>query len=130
MRRITKILLLLLVVFGISFSLSWGQTDPNEWTVTYSTNIAQTNQIVVSAPTAYVSLYITDIVIANGATAGEITLLNGSSGPVIWRVYVGVNTTYAISLKTPIKLLPAVGLFLTSTSVTTHSVTICGNKKL
>lgn len=130
MLRITRILLFLFVVLGITFTLCWGAATPDEWSVTYSTNVAQTNKIVVSTPTATVALYITDIVIANGATAGQITLLDGIGGSVIWNVFLGVNGPFGISLKTPIRLTANKPLCITSTTVTTHSVTINGFRKI
>lgn len=131
MGRITRVLVFLLLVLGITFSLCWGAAVPDEWSVTYSTNIAQTNKIVVSTPTATVALYITDIVIANGATAGNIKLLDGFTGTVIWNVYLAVNTTSpAIGLTTPIRLTVGKPVCMTSTTVTTHSVTINGIRKV
>lgn len=122
MKKMLVILLFLLALLAGS-KLCWAQ---NEWTITYSTNAAQTNYVLKAAPVTGLCLYITDILITNGATAGEIKLLNGSGGTVIWRVYLPVNGFCVISLITPIKLTAATALCLTSVTVTTHGVTING----
>lgn len=100
---------------------------PNLWTITpaaYSS--AQTNTSVKGAPGANLSLYITDIFVSNGATAGIITLLDGSGGTVIFRAYTAINGGAVLNLMTPIRLTPNTALCITSTTVTTHSVTISG----
>lgn len=87
---------------------------------------AQTNTSVQAAPGAGLSLYITDIVISNGATAGNITLLDGSGGTVKFEVYPAINGGVSISLRQPIRLTANTALCITSTTVTTHSVNIGG----
>lgn len=87
---------------------------------------AQTNTSVQAAPGAGLSLYITDIVISNGATAGNITLLDGSAGTVKFEIYPAINGGVSISLRQPIRLTANTALCITSTTVTTHSVNIGG----
>lgn len=87
---------------------------------------AQTNTSVQAAPGASLSLYITDIVISNGATAGKITLLDGSGGTVKFSIYPAINGGAAVSLKQPIRLTANTALCITSTTVTTHSVNVGG----
>lgn len=87
---------------------------------------AQTNTSVKAAPGASLSLYITDIVISNGATAGNITLLDGSGGTVVFEIYPAINGGCTISLRNPIRLTANTALCITSTTVTTHSVNIGG----
>lgn len=87
---------------------------------------AQTNASVQAAPGAGLSLYINDIVISNGATAGNITLLDGSGGTVKFEIYPAINGGVSISLKQPIRLTANTALCITSTTVTTHSVNIGG----
>lgn len=100
---------------------------PNLWTVTPSAySSAQTNAEVKAAPGANLSLYITDIFVSNGATAGIITLLDGSGGTVKFRAYCAVNGGAVLNLATPIRLTANTALCITSTTVTTHSVTISG----
>jgi hypothetical protein len=87
---------------------------------------AQTNATVQAAPGAGLKLYITDIMISNGATAGNITLLDGSGGTVIWEIYTAINGGCVANFKTPIVLTANTLLAITSTTVTTHSVAIQG----
>ena len=86
---------------------------------------AQTNATVKAAPGAG-SLYITDIFLSNGAVAGNVTLLNGSGGAVLWECYPGINGGASFHPKNPIKLTATTLLAITSTSCTTHSLTVCG----
>jgi hypothetical protein len=87
---------------------------------------AQTNATVQAAPGASLKLYITDIMISNGATAGNITLLDGSGGTVIWEIYTAINGGCVANFRTPIVLTANTLLAITSTTVTTHSVAIQG----
>ncbi len=87
---------------------------------------AQTNATVQAAPGAGLKLYITDIVISNGATAGNITLLDGSGGTVIFEIYPAINGGASTNLRTPIALTANTLLAITSTTVTTHSVMVNG----
>lgn len=86
---------------------------------------AQTNATVQAAPGAG-SLYITDIIVSNGATAGKITLLDGSGGTVKFTCYPGINGGLTHRFVNPIKLTATTLLAITSTTVTTHSVTVNG----
>jgi len=87
---------------------------------------AQTNATVQAAPGAGLKLYITDIMISNGATAGNITLLDGSGGTVIWEIYPAIAGGCVANFKTPIVLTANTLLAITSTTVTTHSVAVQG----
>lgn len=102
------------------------QTHPRFWHVSADYASAQTNVSVKASPGASLSLYITDIQISNGATAGNITLLDGSGGTVLYEVYPAINGGAVLSLRSPIKLTAATALCLTSTSCTTHSVFVSG----
>lgn len=102
-------------------------THPNFWTTNTQTYAgAQTNTSLVAAPGAGLSLYITDIVFSNGATAGIITLLDGSGGTEKAGGYFAINGGMVWPINTPIKLTANTALCLTSTSVTTHKVTVNG----
>jgi hypothetical protein len=101
-------------------------THPNYWSVSADYAEAQTNTSVKAAPGAGLSLYITDILISNGATAGNITLLDGSGGTVKFEIYPAINGGATTNLRTPIKLTANTALCITSTTVTTHSITING----
>lgn len=101
-------------------------THPNYWDVSADYAAAQTNATIKAAPGASLSLYITDILISNGATAGNITLLDGSGGTVKWEIYPAANGGCVSNLRSPIKLTANTLLAVTSATVTTHSVTITG----
>jgi hypothetical protein len=87
---------------------------------------AQTNATVQAAPGANLSLYITDVVISNGATAGNITLLDGSGGTVLLEIYPAINGGVSHTFHTPLRLTANTLLAITSTTVTTHSVMVSG----
>ena len=100
------------------------QTHPRGTTVSADYASAQTNVSVIAAPGASLSIYITDIQLSNGATAGNVTLLDGSGGTVKWEAYPAINGGAVLNLRQPIKLTANTALCLTSTSVTTHSIFI------
>ncbi len=100
-------------------------THPDYWDVSVDYASAQTNTTVRAAPGAG-SLYITDILCSNGAVAGNITLLDGSGGTVLWELYPAINGGATQSFRSPIKLTATTLLAITSTTVTTHTLTICG----
>lgn len=102
------------------------QTHPRFFRASADYASAQTNASVVAAPGASLSLYITDIIISNGATAGNITLLDGSGGTVVLELYPAANGGLAHSFRNPIKLTANTALCITSTTVTTHTVTVTG----
>lgn len=102
------------------------QTHPRFWHVSADYASAQTNTSVKAAPGASLSLYITDISISNGATAGNITLLDGSGGTVLYEIYPAVNGGATLSLRNPIKLTANMACCITSSTVTTHSVFLSG----
>lgn len=102
------------------------QTHPRFWHVSADYASAQTNVSVKAAPGAGLSLYITDLTISNGATAGNITLLDGSGGTVLYKIYPGITGGVDKQLRSPIKLTANTALCLTSTSCTTHSIFVSG----
>lgn len=99
---------------------------PRFWHVSADYASAQTNATVKAAPGASLSLYITDISISNGATAGNITLLDGSGGTVLYEIYPAINGGATLNLKNPIRLTANTALCITSTTVTTHAVFVAG----
>lgn len=100
------------------------QTHPRGTTVSADYASAQTNTSVIAAPGASLSIYITDIQLSNGATAGNVTLLDGSGGTVKWEAYPAINGGAVLNLRQPIKLTANTALCITSTTVTTHSIFI------
>ena len=101
-------------------------SHPMFWHVSADYASAQTNATVKAAPGAGLKLYVTDVIISNGATAGNITLLDGSGGTVLLELYPAINGGMTHSFRNPIALTANTLLAITSTTVTTHSVTISG----
>ena len=99
---------------------------PNHWSASTDYSVAQTNATVKASPGVGLKLYITDVIISNGATAGNITLLDGSGGTVLLEAYPAVNGGLCKEFKTPITLTADTLLAITSTTVTTHSITVSG----
>lgn len=104
-------------------------THPNSWEAKDNQAAPQTNKLLVLAPGVGLSLYITDIILSNGATVGTIKLLEDIGGApveIMPDLYFAVNGGAIINLNTEIKLSANVSLGYTSTSVTTHSVKLLG----
>lgn len=102
---------------------------PNLWRVNENHSSAQTNNQLKAAPGSGLSLYITDIIISNGATAGSVQLVEDEggtpatiAGPYYFSITGGMNPP----LQTPIRLTADKSLGFTSTGVTTHTITIIG----
>ncbi|HET8699771.1 MAG TPA: hypothetical protein VFO94_19965, partial [Gammaproteobacteria bacterium] len=89
------------------------QHHPRGFFVSADYSAAQTNASVKAAPGAGLKLYITDIIISNGATAGNVTLLDGSGGTVLFELYPAINGGVSISLKQPIVLTANTALCIT-----------------
>lgn len=89
---------------------------------------AQTANELVAAPGASTQLCITDIIVSNGATAGVVKLVENTGTPVdiFEDIYVGVNGGAVIPLQTPLCITTNTNLGFTSTTVTTHSVSVLG----
>lgn len=102
------------------------ETHPRLFRASADYASAQTNATVQAAPGASLSLYITDVIISNGATAGNITLLDGSGGTVLLEIYPAINGGMTHSFRNPLRLTANTLLAITSTTVTTHSVTVTG----
>jgi hypothetical protein len=98
----------------------------SRWQTQHSETEAQTNHSIQAAPGAGVSLYITDVVVSNGATAGEVKLLDGSGGTVLLHLFPAIGGGAALHFRTPLKLTANTALCLTSVTVTTHAVTVTG----
>lgn len=102
---------------------------PNLWRASENHATAQTNNELRAAPGAGLSLYITDIIISNGATAGDIKIVEDTGGtPVdlLENLYVAINGGAVINLATPIRVTANKNVGFTSATVTTHSVTLAG----
>ncbi len=98
---------------------------PNAWSASLDYSGAQTNATLKAAPPANRRLVITWLVISNGAVAGNITLLDGSGGSVLFEVYPAINGGVALD-NLHIELTAATLLAITSTTVTTHAINVGG----
>jgi len=98
------------------------------WSATDTQAAAQTDTALQATPGAGLSLYVTDIIISNGATAGTVKLVEhtASAADIVELMYFAINGGCVINLKTPIKLTANKDLGYTSATVTTHSITVCG----
>ena len=99
---------------------------PNYWRALGDYGSAQTNATLKAAPGVGLKLYITDVIISNGATAGEIALLDGSGGSKIFSIHPAANGGAAHSFRTPLALTANTLLAVTSVTVTTHDITVSG----
>lgn len=102
---------------------------PNAWKVNENHVTAQTNNQLKAAPGANLSFYITDIIISNGATAGTVKLVEdegGTPADIFGPYYFAVNGGICKRFATPIRMTANKSLGFTSTSVTTHTVTVVG----
>ncbi|MHA2063734.1 MAG: hypothetical protein ACXABY_05045 [Candidatus Thorarchaeota archaeon] len=104
-------------------------SHPNLWDATENNATAQTNNQLKAAPGAGLSLYITDIIISNGATAGSVKIVEDTAGTPVDRIeemYFAANGGISKRFETPIKITANTDVGFTSTTVTTHSVTLSG----
>jgi hypothetical protein len=87
---------------------------------------AQTDTQLVAAPASGLSIYVTDIVISNGATAGTVIIEEdtASAKTAKFKLYPGINGGCALHFNQPIKLTAEKNLGVLSATVTTHSVLI------
>lgn len=102
---------------------------PNAWTLFEDHTTAQTNNQLKAAPGANLSLYITDVVVSNGATAGSIKLVEDEGGTPVQisqTIYMAINGGAVIHWNTPKRLTANKTLGFTSTTVTTHSIEVHG----
>lgn len=102
---------------------------PNLWKVNENHSSAQTNNQLKAAPGANLSLYITDLIISNGATAGTVKIVEDEGGtPVdlLGPYYFAINGGLTMHFATPIRLTANKTLGFTSATVTTHTVSLNG----
>lgn len=105
------------------------KNHPNLWKVNENHSSAQTNNQLKTAPGANLSFYITDIIISNGATAGSVQIVEdegGTPATIAGPYYFAINGGMSSHLETPIRMTANKSLGFTSTTVTTHTVTVMG----
>lgn len=102
---------------------------PNIGSSTIAPTTAGTSSLIASVGTN--SIYITDLVISNGAAGGSVYFGTGVAGTaptgsaiLLQSIYVGANTTLPIiNLGTPIKVNTGNNFVVTAVSATTLSIT-------
>lgn len=102
---------------------------PNLWSASENHTTAQTNNALQSAPGASLSLYITDLIISNGATAGNIKIVEDTAGTpvdIIEVMYFAANGGMCKKFATPIRVTANKDVGFTSVTCTTHSITLSG----
>jgi hypothetical protein len=102
---------------------------PNLWNTVASYVSAQTDVEIKATPGAGLSLYITDIIVSNGATAGTVQFEEATAGAKTKRtaiLYMASNSVSSMQYMTPIRITPATNFGIVSTIVTTHSVDVHG----
>jgi len=103
-------------------------TGPQTWSYHEDSSSALTDATVHSAPSAGLSLYVTDIVVSTGAaTALNVFFEEGSTkvlGP--WYLEATAGRGLAIHFGTPKKITAATALTITTSAAIAHSVDCCG----
>jgi len=100
---------------------------PNLWKAAADYSAVQTGAQLVAAPGAGLSLYLTDVIISNGATAGAIKIVeDGTVTDIIENLRLGANGGAVINFRTPMRLTAAKNLAVTSTTTDTFSVSVTG----
>ena len=88
---------------------------------TYSAAQTTTSLVAASAGT---QLIVTDLVFSNGATAGDFILQDTASTTLLEKTYLAANGGIVLNLTCPIVVTADLGLQFTSTTVTTHTITV------
>jgi len=88
---------------------------------TYSSAQGATPLVAASAGT---QLIVTDLVFSNGATAGDFILQDTTPTTLLEKTYLAANGGIVLNLTCPIVVTADLGLQFTSTSVTTHTITV------
>lgn len=102
---------------------------PNGWHANENYGSAQSNNQLQAAPGAGLALYVTDLIISNGATAGTIKIVEDTtdaSGDVFGPYYFAANGGMSKSFATPRRITTNKDVGVTSVTVTTHTVTLLG----
>lgn len=102
---------------------------PFLWKANENHSSAQTNNSLKAAPGTGLSLYVTDVIVTNGATAGTIKLVEDTGGTpadLLGPIYMAINGGAVIHFQTPIRVTADKDLGFTSVTVTTHSIFVSG----
>lgn len=103
--------------------------NPFFWRANENHATAQTANALKAAPGSGLALFVQTLVISNGATAGNVKLVEDTggtptdiAGPYYFRDTGGI----AVNFEPPLKLTSDKDLGFTSATVTTHTVTVSG----
>jgi hypothetical protein len=101
---------------------------PDWFTVSENHSTPQTDNELVADPGNNFQICVTDIIFSNGATAGSLKLVRttATAVDVFEEIYAPVNGGAVVPLRTPLCITASENLGFTSTSVTTHSITVQG----
>lgn len=102
---------------------------PALWTTYDEGAAAEADTSLKAAPAAGLSLYVTDVVISNGATAGYFFLESDPTGAktqLIGKIMLGVNGHAELHYRTPLRLAAATALGYTCVSCQDHSISVNG----
>ena len=88
---------------------------------TYSSAQSATSLVAADPGT---QLIVTDLVFSNGATAGDFILQDTTPTTLLEKTYLAANGGIVLNLTCPIVVTADLGLQFTSTSVTTHTITV------
>lgn len=122
---------------GTIVSVSDGTTvkigiNSNYWSFTSTYTTAQTNSVLVALPGSTTAICLTDFIVANENTAGNVSFIESRSNavvrPIVERLYLSTNAGVVKRLGIPIVLDTNSALCFTSRTVTNHSVTVVGYK--
>jgi len=101
--------------------------SPRLGTANRTETAAVTNQEIIAAPGAGLCLYITDVVISNGATAGNIKFVEATAGSPVTKIPVlnlAINGGAVMNFRTPIRITANTNFGYTSVTMTAHSVLV------
>jgi hypothetical protein len=101
--------------------------SPRLGTVADTETSAQTDKELIAAPGAGLSLYITDVIVSNGATAGYVLFEEDTASAKtvkIPKLYLGINGGAVMNFRTPIRCTANKNFGMTSNTVTTHTALI------
>ena len=79
-----------------------------------------------AAPGTGMALYVKDITSVQGATSRLFTLLDGSSGTVLWKGALAANDAKTLTFDVPLKCTSATGLYLTSAGASANAMLLIG----
>lgn len=101
-----------------------------DYTTTFTS--ARASYELVAAPGANKALYIKELILSNGGTAGDIKIIENTASAVVKipKLYTAANDGHGLYFERPIQITENKNIGLISTTVAGHSVLIRGFKGL